>query len=374
MAIRGNPTSLHADGRFARRGVEEHRERLAAALGARPGDVVFTAGGTEADNLAVKGLYWARRQRRPPTHPRARQRSRAPRGARPGPVAGRARGRRASSWLPVDHLGRVSTTALEAERRRRPRLGRPGHGHVGQQRGRHGPAGRDHRSDRPRDYGVPLHSDAVQALGQHAGRLRVERAGRGQPVRAQARRPDGRRCAARAAATSTWCRCCTAAARSATSAPAPSTRPRSPGSRSRSSEPSPSRWRARGPRARLRDDLVRRVLAEVARRLAQRRPRPGRPAPRQRPHLVRRMRGRRPAHAARRARRVVLDRQRLLGRGAQPCHVLLAMGDDDARRRVAAVLPRSHLHPAGRGRAARASCPASSSRARTAGRLAARGA
>lgn len=56
----GNPSSLHASGRSARRVVEESRERIAAALGARPSEVLLTAGGTEADNLAVKGLFWAR--------------------------------------------------------------------------------------------------------------------------------------------------------------------------------------------------------------------------------------------------------------------------------------------------------------------------
>ncbi len=56
----GNPSSLHASGRDARRAVEESRETVAAALGCRPGEVVFTSGGTESDNLAVKGLYWAR--------------------------------------------------------------------------------------------------------------------------------------------------------------------------------------------------------------------------------------------------------------------------------------------------------------------------
>src|SRR5215469_11321293 len=57
----GNPSSLHAAGRRARRVVEESREQLAEVFGARPSEVVFTSGGTEADNLAVKGLYWARR-------------------------------------------------------------------------------------------------------------------------------------------------------------------------------------------------------------------------------------------------------------------------------------------------------------------------
>ena len=57
----GNASSLHASGRRARRVVEEARESIGAALGARPGEVVFTSGGTEADNLALKGAYWSRR-------------------------------------------------------------------------------------------------------------------------------------------------------------------------------------------------------------------------------------------------------------------------------------------------------------------------
>jgi cysteine desulfurase len=61
LARLGNPSSLHTAGRRARRVVEESREQLAEVFGARPSEVVFTSGGTEADNLAVKGLYWARR-------------------------------------------------------------------------------------------------------------------------------------------------------------------------------------------------------------------------------------------------------------------------------------------------------------------------
>src|ERR1700712_654010 len=60
LAVGGNASSLHASGRRARRAVEESRERLAQALGARPSEVIFTSGGTESDNLAVKGIYWAR--------------------------------------------------------------------------------------------------------------------------------------------------------------------------------------------------------------------------------------------------------------------------------------------------------------------------
>lgn len=60
MTRTGNPSSLHASGRAARRIVEESREQIAQALNARPGEVVFTSGGTESDNLALKGLFWAR--------------------------------------------------------------------------------------------------------------------------------------------------------------------------------------------------------------------------------------------------------------------------------------------------------------------------
>ncbi len=61
LTATGNASSLHAAGRQARRVVEESREQLAAALGARPSEVVFTGSGTESDNLAVKGIWWARR-------------------------------------------------------------------------------------------------------------------------------------------------------------------------------------------------------------------------------------------------------------------------------------------------------------------------
>lgn len=65
LARTGNPSSLHGSGRRARRSVEDAREAIAAAAGAHPSEVIFTSGGTEADNLAVKGLYWARRAEKP---------------------------------------------------------------------------------------------------------------------------------------------------------------------------------------------------------------------------------------------------------------------------------------------------------------------
>ena len=61
LGLVGNASSLHTSGRAARRVLEEAREELAAALGAHPAEVVFTSGGTEADNLAVHGAWIARR-------------------------------------------------------------------------------------------------------------------------------------------------------------------------------------------------------------------------------------------------------------------------------------------------------------------------
>ncbi|HSK98774.1 MAG TPA: cysteine desulfurase family protein [Rubrobacteraceae bacterium] len=55
-AARGNPSSLHAAGARARAAIEEARESVAALVGASPGEILFTSGGTESDNLAVLGL------------------------------------------------------------------------------------------------------------------------------------------------------------------------------------------------------------------------------------------------------------------------------------------------------------------------------
>ncbi len=65
LARPGNASSLHGSGRAARRVVEESRETIAAAVNARPSEVVFTSGGTESDNLATKGLFWARHKEDP---------------------------------------------------------------------------------------------------------------------------------------------------------------------------------------------------------------------------------------------------------------------------------------------------------------------
>jgi len=110
----GNASSLHAAGRWARRRVEESRESIAAHLGARPHEVIFTSGGTESDNLAVKGVFWARRAADP-----SRRRvvaSAIEHHAVLDTVAWLQAHEGADvSWLPVDALGRVSPDALRAE-------------------------------------------------------------------------------------------------------------------------------------------------------------------------------------------------------------------------------------------------------------------
>lgn len=122
LTVTGNASALHSAGRQARRTVEEARERLAAALGARPSEVVFTGGGTEADNLAVKGLYWSRRASTAGDERRSRVLS--------SPVEHHAvldavhwlaeHEGATVEWLPVDAYGRVHPDALRAAIERSP--------------------------------------------------------------------------------------------------------------------------------------------------------------------------------------------------------------------------------------------------------------
>jgi cysteine desulfurase len=108
----GNPSSLHASGRAARRLVEEARETLAAALGARPSEVLFTGGGTESDNLAVKGLYWQRRSEQ--SGRRRILASAVEHHAVMDAVLWLAEHEGAVvEWLPVDSAGRVHPETLE---------------------------------------------------------------------------------------------------------------------------------------------------------------------------------------------------------------------------------------------------------------------
>jgi cysteine desulfurase len=164
LTVTGNASALHAAGRRARRAVEEARETLAEALGARPSEVVFTSGGTEADNLAVKGLYWQRRDADP-----ARTRVLA------SPVEhhavldavdwlGEHEGANVE-YLPVDAYGRVHPEALREAIERNPddvalatvMWANNEIGTVMPVKELSAVAG---------EFDVPLHADAVQAFGQ----------------------------------------------------------------------------------------------------------------------------------------------------------------------------------------------------------------
>ncbi|MGC0400137.1 cysteine desulfurase [Streptomyces sp. SAI-126] len=164
LGATGNASSLHASGRKARRTVEESRETLAEALGARPSEIVFTSGGTEADNLAVKGLYWSRRDADP-----ARTRVLA------SPVEhhavldavhwlGEHEGATVE-YLPVDKHGRVHPDALREAIAQSPddvalatvMWANNEIGTVFPVRELAGVAA---------EFGIPLHADAVQAFGQ----------------------------------------------------------------------------------------------------------------------------------------------------------------------------------------------------------------
>ncbi|MEV0600871.1 cysteine desulfurase family protein [Streptomyces sp. NPDC050315] len=164
LTATGNASSLHAAGRRARRTVEEARESLAASLGARPSEVVFTAGGTEADNLAVKGLYWARRDAEP-----SRTRVLA------SPVEHHAvldavewlaehEGAHVE-WLPVDTYGRVHPDALREAIAKDPSdVALITVMWANNEIGTVQPV--TELASVAREFNIPMHADAVQAFGQ----------------------------------------------------------------------------------------------------------------------------------------------------------------------------------------------------------------
>jgi cysteine desulfurase len=160
----GNASSLHAPGRRARRAVEEARERVAAALGCRPSEVIFTGGGTESDNLAVKGIFWARHAAHPS---RVRVVASA---IEHHAVLDAVRWLEASeaatvSWLPVDARGRLNPDELKAELDR--------HGDeialvtamwANNEVGTLQPVA--DLAALAAGHGIPFHTDAIQAVGQ----------------------------------------------------------------------------------------------------------------------------------------------------------------------------------------------------------------
>jgi cysteine desulfurase len=160
----GNPSSLHASGRAARRVVEESRETIAQALGCRPGEVVFTSGGTESDNLAVKGLYWARHGQDP-----RRTRilsSSVEHHAVLDPLHWLAEHEGADvELLPVDRLGRLDLDALRESLERDPSTVALvslmwANNEVGTVQPLAEVVELAHAHD------IPVHTDAVQAVGQ----------------------------------------------------------------------------------------------------------------------------------------------------------------------------------------------------------------
>ena len=163
MGELGNPSSLHGAGRRARRRVEESRELLAACLGARPSEVLFTAGGTESDNLALKGLYWARRNADP-----RRTRviaSSVEHHAVLDAVEWLAAHEGAQvTWLPVDRSAQVSPGTLRDAIASDPDSVAVvtvmwANNEVGTIQPITELAGIAH------EYGIPIHTDAVQAVG-----------------------------------------------------------------------------------------------------------------------------------------------------------------------------------------------------------------
>ncbi|WP_091601292.1 cysteine desulfurase family protein [Micromonospora mirobrigensis] len=160
----GNASSLHAAGRRARRRVEESRERVAAALGARPSEVIFTGGGTESDNLAVKGIFWARRSADPG---RRRVVSSAVEHHAVLDAVDWLVGHEGAEvgWLPVDAAGRLDPEALRAElAAHRDDVAVVTAMWANNEVGTVQPV--TALAAVAAEHGVPFHTDAIQAVGQ----------------------------------------------------------------------------------------------------------------------------------------------------------------------------------------------------------------
>jgi len=163
LARTGNASSLHASGRVARRTVEEARELIAERFGARPSEVVFCSGGTEANNLAIKGLYWSRRAQDP-----SRNRivfSSIEHHALLDPVTWLAKHEGADvDMTPVDAAGRILLDELRASVAADPaRVAAVTTMWANNEMGTIQPI-RDVVKI-AREHGIPVHSDAVQAAG-----------------------------------------------------------------------------------------------------------------------------------------------------------------------------------------------------------------
>lgn len=108
LGLVGNPSSIHTQGQQAKRMLEDARAAVATSVGATPIDVTFTSGGTEAINLAVKGLFWRADGNRILA-------TRAEHHATIDALEWLESHEGAEiEWIPVDSLGRIDLAALEA--------------------------------------------------------------------------------------------------------------------------------------------------------------------------------------------------------------------------------------------------------------------
>lgn len=151
----GNPSSLHTAGRAARRVVEESREQIAALIGAKPADIVFTSGGTEADNLGLKGISMASGKRRILVGATEHH-------AVLDPAAALAAQGFQVDHIPVDRLGRIDVQYLADNLS--DDVGLVAVMWANNEVGTIQPI--DEVAQVCRRHQVPLHSDAVQVLGQ----------------------------------------------------------------------------------------------------------------------------------------------------------------------------------------------------------------
>lgn len=160
-ALLGNPSSLHASGRHRRQVVEESREQIADLLGTRPSAVVFTSGGTESDNLAVKGLFWGARRRRGASRIAV---STVEHHAVLDPVLWLEQEQQATvDWIGVDPLGRIEVDVLAGVLRDADDIALCTVMWANNEIGTIQPVERI--AAMCRDAGVPFHTDAVQVLG-----------------------------------------------------------------------------------------------------------------------------------------------------------------------------------------------------------------
>jgi cysteine desulfurase len=116
LSLVGNPASIHSSGQNSKRMLEEAREQVAASVNAERIEVTFTSGGTEAVNLGIKGLYWARAGVSTDSTPRRRiLATRAEHHATLDSIEWLVAHEGAVvDWIPVDAVGRIDLVALEA--------------------------------------------------------------------------------------------------------------------------------------------------------------------------------------------------------------------------------------------------------------------